>query len=108
MLNFFMCTVNRYIDELLTPTCIRSPFVLYKTLCSNIKFLQNYFVKTLDILEVLGGIRRVLVPELCFRSGVEFCSYFSLSSFDELVCRDICGPYYKEKIRPCLRVSVFV
>lgn len=39
------------------------------TVCSNNKFLQNYFVETLDILEVLGGNRRV--PEPRSRSGFD-------------------------------------
>ena len=39
------------------------------TVCANNKFLQNYFVETLDILEVLGGNRRV--PEPRSRSGFD-------------------------------------
>ena len=66
-----MYIVKRYIDEILTPTWIRSPFCsLEKQFVQTLnKFLQNYFVVALDILEVLGGNRRV--PELRSRSGFD-------------------------------------
>ena len=55
-----------------------------KTVCSNIKFLQNYFVVTLDILEVLGGNRRVL--DARSRSGFDGFFLLFVLLFGELVC----------------------